>query len=324
MNYAILKLHFLAPVHFGTASGHLFDNQMTCLDDTFFSALFLEALAESEETADKLYQACKCGQLLISDLMPYRGETYFLPKPLLSAAKRELEHSSVQKKQFKNLQYLSAEHFQDYLTYLKGEKDFSAKAERELLQGICKNESRVSAHINGMEKTDPYEVQCVRFNENCGLYAIVAYESAAELNMVNELCALLGYSGLGGKRSSGMGSFKTSLLKLTDCAGSLSIKALAELLDYDKADYQMLIAAALPTEDGLEKALDSAYYKVIKRSGFIDGRYADNLLKKKDLYVLQSGSCFKKRFDGDIYDVSRENMHPVYRYAKGMFVGVKV
>ena len=324
MNYAILKLHFLAPVHFGTESGNLFDNQMTCLDDTFFSALFLEALTESEKTADKLYQACKSGQLLISDLMPYRDETYFLPKPMLQLAKQEIEHSSVEKKQFKNLQYLSAEHFQDYLAYLKGEKDFSAKAERELLQGICKNESRVSAHINGMEKTDPYEVQCVRFNENCGLYAIVAYESAAELNMVNELCALLGYSGLGGKRSSGMGSFRTNLLKLTDCAENVSIKALAELLSCANADYQMLIAAALPVERELEQVLGNAYYKVIKRSGFIDARNADSLLKKKDVYVLKSGSCFKTRFAGDIYDVSRENMHPVYRYAKGMFVGVKI
>lgn len=324
MNYAILKLHFLAPVHFGTESGHLFDNQMICLDDTFFSALFLEALAENGETADKFYQACKGGQLLISDLMPYRDEIYFLPKPMLQLAKPEIEHNSVEKKQFKNLQYLSVEHFQDYLAYLKGEKDFSAKAECELLQDICKNESRVSAHINGMEKTDPYEVQCVRFNENCGLYAIVAYESMAELSMINELCTLLGYSGLGGRRSSGMGSFNISLLKLNDCAGNPSIKSLAELLNCDNVDYKMLIAAALPVERELKQILDSAYYKVIKRSGFIDGRNADSLLKKKDLYVLKSGSCFKTRFAGDIYDVSRENMHPVYRYAKGMFVGVKI
>ncbi len=324
MRYAILKLHFLAPVHFGTESGHLFDSKNTCLADTFFSALFLEALAYGEETASELYDACQNGRILVSDLLPYKNSTYFLPKPMLRLVKKQIENNSVLKKEFKNMQYISIEHFQKYIDYLKGESDFSAYDEIELLKGISKNESRICAAVKGQEQTEPYEVQCCRFANGSGLYAIVGYENEADLALIEELSALLGYSGIGGRRSSGLGRFESEIVKL-DKHDEESLGVLQDLLAKDDSAYQMLISTALPNEEKLDEVLADGYYKVIKRSGFIDGRYAENgLVKKSDLYVLASGSCLKTRFMGDIYDVSRENMHPVYRYAKGLFIGVEI
>ena len=64
-----------------------------------------------------------------------------------------------------------------------------------------------------------------------------------------------------------------------------------------------------------------ATYSFEKRSGFVFGVGGDGL-KKKDLYVFGAGSCFKNCFAGDIYNVSRGSEHPVYRYAKALFMEV--
>ena len=40
------------------------------------------------------------------------------------------------------------------------------------------------------------------------------------------------------------------------------------------------------------------------------------------MYVFAAGSCFKNEFEGDIYDVTNGGSHPVYRYAKPLFMGV--
>ena len=44
--------------------------------------------------------------------------------------------------------------------------------------------------------------------------------------------------------------------------------------------------------------------------------------RKNDLYVFSAGSTFTKDFSGDVYDVSNNGRHSVYRYAKPMLMGV--
>ena len=91
----------------------------------------------------------------------------------------------------------------------------------------------------------------------------------------------------------------------------------------NKTSRQILLSVALPKEDELESALDKASYQLLKRSGYVASEnYADEWKKKKDLYVFSAGSCFEQRFEGDIYDVSDNGKHPVYRYAKALFLGV--
>ena len=85
----------------------------------------------------------------------------------------------------------------------------------------------------------------------------------------------------------------------------------------------MLLSTALPRDEELEKSLEGATYLLEKRSGFVSSdKYADEQRKKKDMYVFMAGSYFVNCFDGDIYDVSEGGSHPVYRYAKPMFMGV--
>ena len=86
----------------------------------------------------------------------------------------------------------------------------------------------------------------------------------------------------------------------------------------------MTLSVALPREEELTSALEDAEYLLCKRSGFVSSdQYAPEQMRKKDLYVFKAGSCFAYRFHGDVYDVSgKGGRHPVYKYAKPMFMEV--
>ena len=69
--------------------------------------------------------------------------------------------------------------------------------------------------------------------------------------------------------------------------------------------------------------MQDARYLLQRRSGFIaSDDYSDKNVKKNDLYTFAAGSAFKNSFSGDIYDVSGNGRHPVYRYAKPFFIGL--
>ena len=92
-----------------------------------------------------------------------------------------------------------------------------------------------------------------------------------------------------------------------------------------KSDRYMLLSVALPADEELENAMENASYLLEKRSGFVaSSDYAEEWRKKRDLYVFTAGSCFVNCFAGDIYDVSEGGKHPVYRYAKPIFMGVSL
>ena len=63
--------------------------------------------------------------------------------------------------------------------------------------------------------------------------------------------------------------------------------------------------------------------KIIKRGGFAWSREMTGAAKVSSVYMMASGSCFSKRLDGRIADVNNGSApHPVYKYGKGLFVGL--
>ena len=105
MRYDLLRLGFSTPVHFG--SGRLDTAEMTFCADRLFSAICIEALKKGgEEYLMKIYDYVKSGRLLLSDGLPYIGETYYIPKPVIHIEHSRDESSSVLKKAFKKLSYI--------------------------------------------------------------------------------------------------------------------------------------------------------------------------------------------------------------------------
>ena len=82
MKYAIYKFNFLTGIHIG--DGRLSGSSAMFQADTLFSALCQEA-QKMGGVSDlrKLVRWAEEGKLLLSDSMPYIGETLFLPKPMI-------------------------------------------------------------------------------------------------------------------------------------------------------------------------------------------------------------------------------------------------
>lgn len=148
------------------------------------------------------------------------------------------------------------------------------------------------------------------------MYLILAYKGEEEKWLAEDLLESLSYTGIGGKKTTGLGKFIFKSAKMPEM-----LHAYLE----SKSKKKILLSTALPKDEELESALENASYQLEKRSGFIaSSTYAEEWRKKKDLYVFAAGSCFDNTFEGDIYDVSDGGKHSVYRYAKPLFLGVSI
>ena len=305
MLYDICRLTFPYGVHFGNRT--LDSSAMSFCADTLFSALCIEALKDSEEKLTSFYEMVKCDKLVFSDAFPYIDDSYLLPKPCIAIDANSTD-SSVKKK-YKKMNYVALSMWQSYM-----DGDIDLEEELSLERSIGKYMIKTSARVRGEENTLPYCVGTYVFSENAGLYIVLGYDGDSEREFFYDLLDGLSYSGIGGRRSSGLGRFEAKHGKMPN--------ALETALNRE-ADRYMTLSVSLPLESEIEQSVHNASYIMKKRSGFVESTdYADTPMKKKDLYMFAAGSCFTTQFEGDIYDVSSHGRHPVYRYGKPLFMGV--
>ena len=309
MEYKIYKFNFTAGVHFGGNS--LEDGGYTLCADTIFSALCQECLKQGAQELERLVSRAREGKIRVTDAFPFIGDDYYLPKPMLKIEKKEQQGDSTLKKAYKKLSYVPARGWKDYID---GNLDVIQELNR-FQKGLGRREIKVSASIRGMEETTPYRVGIYRFWPESGLYLIAGGETREDIEIVEGGLDALRLSGIGGKRSAGLGRYELKPEKVPE-------DFLRRLQVQDGSVY-MALSVCLPKEEELEEALNQADYLLLKRSGFVVSEtYAKDQMRKRDLYVMQAGSCFRNRFEGDIYDVSGKGAHPVYRYAKPLFLEV--
>lgn len=306
MEYRLYKLRFRSAVHFG--KHNLDEGEYACCADTIFSALCQEALKIGDLVLRRLYDAAKEGNLLLSDAFPYMGDTYFLPKPIRRIALQGGSGDQTAKKAFKKLKYIPVDMLD---VYLRGEYDVETAPDFKQFGHF---EMKTAASIRGEEETKPYRVGTYYYHAGNGLYLIIGYQKEEILEMAEDLLERLSYSGLGGERAAGLGRFELVLGKMPE--------KLRGRLEGSGSGY-MSLSVSLPTDEELDRAMDGAEYLLNKRSGFVlSEHYAEQQMRKRDLYAFQSGSCFTARFGGDVYDVSSGGRHPVYRYAKPMLMEI--
>lgn len=308
MNYAIYKLKFTAPVHFGKSL--LTDSEFALYSDTLFAALCMEAVQMGDDYLNELVDDAKSNAIQLSDAFPYIDDKLLIPKPHILVEHSQDENSSIIKKAYKKLKYITID---DFDSYLNGSFDVLNAVQMSEL-GV--SALKVSASIRNDEgETKPYEVGTYSFYDDCGLYLIVGYINDNTKSLIDSLMDQLQHSGLGGKRSSGYGRFTFEVLEVNEW--------LMERLNCEAEKY-MLLNTALPVENELEDVMKNANYNLVKRSGFVaSASYSDTWQRKNDLIMFKSGSCFNRRFEGDVYDVSATvGNHPVFRYGKPMFMRI--
>ena len=182
---------------------------------------------------------------------------------------------------------------------------------------FCRLDEDTKAAVRNAEKEEPlpYRVGVCTFMENCGLYVIAGYENPSIFEEVKTLFDSLQYTGIGGKRNSGLGRFTLEI--------DHNCNAIKQLIERKGNNY-MAISVSYPQDDELDNAINGASYLLVKRSGFVlSDSYAKEQRRKEDRFVFAAGSCFSNKYEGTVFNVAAsDGLHPVYRYAKPMFIGV--
>ena len=192
MEYSIYKLDFQTEVHFGI--GMLNESDYTFGADQLFSALFIEALKWDKHK--ELYQAVNERRLLFSDAFPYIKGQYMLPKPMIYIEPIDKGRSE-KKKQMKKMKFLPVEKLESFLNGTMEIMD-------DPMQDLGTYQQRTKADVRNGEETVPYRVGTFLFKEKSGLYVIVAYQDAQALTLMEELMESLSYTGIGGKKNTGL------------------------------------------------------------------------------------------------------------------------
>lgn len=306
MEGRIFKFLFRGPVHFG--SGRLSDSQYACSAATLFSALFMEALAAGG--SDELLRAVNQGECVLSDCFPYVGGRLYLPKPMISFQQEETKPSdsedSLSRKAAKKLKYVPSDCLGDYLD---GGFNFLDELEKFEL-GASFLRTKVNLTRSASDDAEPYFVGGYSYYPNCGIYFINQGKYDIE-----PLVERLSLSGLGGKRTSGYGAFDYVVADFPK----------GEIPGIPSGKKYMLLASASPRKEELvDSLLDGACFKLERCGGFVQSAtHAETPRKKRDMWLFRPGSIFSERFAGDVFDVNNTpGSHPVYRYAKAMWMEV--
>ena len=243
MNYVAFKFNFTTAVHFG--EGILNSSANTFFADTLFSSLYIESMKLNFH--NQLLGYVNDGKLSFSDAFPFSKGQYFLPKPMKFIESMDPGNSS-EKKKIKKIKYLPCDQIDDFL---------NSKVDLDKLSSVrfctSSEDARVVIRNPNKAEPDPYRVGVCSFNDECGLYVIIGYENQEIFNFTKKIFESLQYSGIGGKRTSGLGKFVLE----TDQNCCL-FKQLIER----KSDTYMTISVAYPADDELEMALNGSSYLV--------------------------------------------------------------
>ena len=332
MQYRLYKLAFDAPVRFGAdiRGASLERTSMTCHADTLFSALCTEAAArEGGEGAARLIESARDGHLLFSDLFPYRGEDLYLPRPVLPPMFRDessresplsVQEGMARRKEMKKLAYLPVAQYGRYLTWL-------AKGGYFNLASQSFGESQLAQRVNRRSEPPlPYMVGAFSFQQDAGLYFISAARDSTLFDQVDDLVDSLGHAGIGGKRSAGYGKFHLSEDPISmDSEGVYpDDAALYAMLTETRPDYHMALSVVLPAA-AEAPVVARGWYTLTLRSGFVNSAaYAENAVKRHSIHMLNAGSCLPSPIEGQVVDVAAGGGHPVCRYGRGLYAGLKL
>ena len=205
MNYFLFKLQFDTAVHFGGADSalSLYTSEETLRADTLFSALCHETLVQhGEEALEQLCAQVRQGKFLLSDTMPWYGETFYLPKPIAASESTEEVETTLRKK-VKKLAWIPVLEFDRYARSLH-EGHFTPDEQPESF-GTHYEQTKAAVPMQG--DTMPYQVGLFRFAPDCGLYFICGFTEDGQDEDLEYLLDWLGATGIGGKVSSGYGKF---------------------------------------------------------------------------------------------------------------------
>ena len=334
MSYLLYKLRFPNGIHIGTASGNtLEETMMSVYSDTFYSAVFNEYMKIYND--DELYKISETGDFLVSDLLPFKEKEdmstdFYLPKPFISVQREETERNDeevVDRKKVKATNFIPADKLKEYFSFLKTGKNFP-----EIDDDFGKKELYTKNKVSlDNEDTKIYNIEVFKFNNKSGLYFIVKLpENNGWQEIFENILESLSLTGIGGKRNSGFGQFRREDPmffdgEIFDAIESESDAYINRGLYSDEKNF-LSLSSYSPKKEEINKIKESEnYYQLIKRSGFVNSfLYSEQAEKRKQVYMLSSGSVLSFKPEGKILDLNLHGKHSIYRMGKPIVLGVKI
>lgn len=310
-------MNFISPIHFGNAShgGALDSIELSYGSDQLTSALCHEFLP-NEQALQAFINKLKLNQIKISSLFPYLNDEYYLPKPIFikehSSSLLNLNEFKKEKKaakQLKKKKYIRSSILSEGLTAVIKDTSFNPKFVTE----------NISTRVNMREEDNmPYQVASYIFTRGAGLYTLVGVESEDNFNLISKAFTHLGYSGIGGKRSSGYGKFKLNIISLDDKIALKDLKAIYKLLSAN-GSYKMTISSTVPIKSNWN--FKAGFYSLKKKSGFISG--SNITAKRNGYYSIAEGSVFPFSLTGQMLEIKESQFsHTIYRNGLSFELGV--
>lgn len=337
-----IKLRFNGPLHISHGRDEYDKSESIYHSDSLKAAVYAVGLPYFDNWSDwhKFSQAIR-----LSSCFPFAGNEWFLPKPHL---KKKIIFSGIAEdlmpKKSKKIEFIEKSLFEQFIN-TNGDWKVDAQLVHPNGKFICKNEqtfttveknkkiyfdffksdvqSRVKVPLEGETdnagkpvQSQPYYVERIYFNHNCGLYFIVQFHDAQIEKEFYKALNILGQHGIGTDRTVGNGFFEFD--ETVDvCDFQLQVKSNYGL--------QMPLGLYLPTkEEHAAIDYDNSHWGLIKRGGFIAGSQHQHLrhLWKNEIFMFTEGSIFKasialngkyENLQPRLTDDWGKDMHPVWR-----------
>lgn len=315
----------MSPMHIGLGRDSYDVSAGALHSDTITAALASVRALKGKDGDLKLFLE----SFALSSAFPYRGDTFFLPKP---AGKINVEVEGMQEKDYRKLlkkvAYVASTVWKKLINgetlliakeQLRGQYLLERGDDKFLPPMVSIINQRVKVPRIDNEDATPFTFKWTYFREGCGLYCLLdaSNEVATE---VEKLFDELGQQGVGSDRNVGGGHFGIDTTKTF------------EMPEMPDADGTMLLSMYIPTEQELTKLnVETSRYQLLKRGGYIAGSSSDNLrhLRKNTVHMFTAGSVFNciEQLNGKVVDLRPQwkdgDLHPVYRSGKALSINIK-
>ncbi len=346
-----LQLFRLQPrgaFHFGLHGIGVEETAERCPSDTLYAALLVEAQRAGRqffappETHDDTQPLDP--PLLLSSCFPYAGDVILLPRPQLPLpiSPGRLEGELKLAKLAKKLRYVSPTIFRLILAQQPGALDpylpggsagqlamdgavWAAHDDGALPQEEAFWRIASMPHVavdRAQSASNYYETGQVHFAPGCGLALLCQERSPGAAAELHDLLTRLGDSGLGGRRSYGLGQFRPEPATPLDLVTSAEPRQMVLLSRYRPS----------PAELAGGVLGEGAAYDLVQVGGWLQSPADVPIQRRRSVRMLAEGSVINllaggARPIGTVCDVrpvysSASFPHPVWRYGLALGVGI--
>jgi len=321
MERRLVKLQFTSPLRLGGAGIGMEAAENFVRSDTLFSAL-CHALAcvYGREEVVELLAGFRAGRppFTISSAFPFKGGTFFLPRPLAPVALRDAADPFV-RKELNRLPFVPLDLFKAWVR--GGAVDTAPlSALKEKLAGAAVYHRVPRVQLDRVTcASGLFHTGLTVFGREAGLYCLLELVGDDWRTRLEKAFAWLGENGLGGLRGLGCGRFVPEWGRpgkeweeLWAPVSGVGAWCLLSLLHPAAAEKNM--------------SLEGGFFEIVTRGGWSASPFGGQV-RRKSCRMFVEGSVLPFKPIGCLVDVTpagRPGGHPLYRYGYAFAVPVEV